>query len=141
MRGAWIALALAACAETSTVVCESGRICPAGFSCDDVHDTCIPPGCGDNAVSGGEDCDGTIADVDCTDLGYYVREGLACSSTCTFDTTSCVGICGDHVANGPERCDGIPPGQVCADFGFDIGRLECSAGCTPGFASCGYIGW
>ena len=118
-------------------------LCPEGSMCDDTNHACIPPGCGDGVVNNAEDFDGPIAaDTDCTTFGYYNASGLACSPSCTFDTSQCAGICGDHLINGPELCDGIPPaGSTCADFGFEIGRLSCTLDCSAGFAGCETIGW
>jgi len=45
--------------------------------------------CGNGSVDSGEDCDGTeLGGSECTDLGYDGGD-LGCSSSCTFDESSC----------------------------------------------------
>src|SRR6185369_9745394 len=91
----------------------------------------------------GEHCDDQeLGDKTCADFGYYDAAGLTCNSLCGFDTSACTGSCGDELLNGLETCEiAPPPGQSCLDYGFDIGRLGCSAFCTPGFNGCTGIGW
>ena len=86
-----------------------------------------------------EQCDGSdLAGTSCVDLGFYDAAGLACSATCTFDTSHCTGFCGDGVVNGPEVCDG---GVFGACSGFDFGGLRCGHDCTIGTDECGFEGW
>jgi hypothetical protein len=149
------------------LVCPTGTTCaPAGGRCYDTDlvescrgvddgDACDVPGlptgvcqngvcqtsrCGDGRVTGMEDCDGTDFDgVSCQSLGFYERPGIACSSSCTYDTAACVGRCGDGVKNGPEKCDGTDLGnQSCLDAGFYAAPgLACAADCSFNTASCG----
>ncbi len=142
LRAISIALVFAGCIHSDSVDCSFG-VCPTGSTCDEVNHVCIPPSCGDGILQGAEQCDGAIDPaIDCTSFGYYSAAGLACTPSCTIDTSQCAGICGDHQVNGPEFCDGIPPaGESCANFGFEIGRVSCSADCGLGFSQCGTIGW
>jgi len=99
--------------------------------------------CGDNAIGGAEQCDGSAPfTVACEDFGFYQGE-LACSSVCQFDPVGCTGRCGDGTLDlAHETCDGAPPeNQACLDFGFDLGPLGCSSVCTPGLAACDRLGW
>jgi hypothetical protein len=143
MKVWWTALVvgLASCATSATIPCGD-HVCPPDTTCDVPTGLCIPALCGNDQVSGTEECDGAFGDTDCTDHGFYFPDGLVCSPVCTVDTSGCTGTCGDHQINGPETCDGIPPAGVgCADFGFDVGQLGCSGACTPAFAGCASIGW
>jgi hypothetical protein len=101
--------------------------------------------CGDGVRNGEEECDGDDLDqTSCRDLGFYDQPGLACNSRCLFDTDGCTGYCGDGDvrASEGEVCDGAPPTEgSCTDFGFDLGRLGCSAFCTPGFDACDHNGF
>lgn len=129
------------CVKSAAVPCGD-HVCPPQSTCHEPTGLCVPAGCGDGVLAGTEECDLAPLAADCTDHGFYDREGLVCSPICTIDTAGCTGRCGDHVVNGPESCDGIPPaGFACVDFGYDIGPLGCSRGCSPGFASCSQVGW
>lgn len=173
LAGGCVSSGATACGE---LVCPSGTTCgPAGDRCydTDLVEACagvaegascdvpgLPPGqcrggvcqtsrCGDGRVTGAEQCDGTDFDgVTCQGLGFYQREGIACSTSCTYDTAACVGRCGDGIKNGPEKCDGadlggqncyaagyyLPEGLACAaDCGFD------TASCTGGFCGDGAL--
>jgi hypothetical protein len=119
--------------------------CPVGSTCGP-NNECVPQLCGNDTLDGTEECDGdstiTDANLRCTDFGYYGVQPVACSATCTIDTSVCNGTCGDHEVNGPELCDGIPPeGYACADFGFDAGGLGCSDACSVALDQCAAIGW
>ena len=143
LRVAFCLAFVTACVQSAQVECASGLVCPEKYTCDDADQLCIPPGCGDGAVSGREQCDGPqfAQDEDCGSYGYYFGE-LTCSPICTVSTNQCRARCGDHEINGPELCDGIPPiGLSCTDYGFDIGRLSCSIACGPGFGPCSAFGW
>jgi len=104
---------------------------------------CLLQFCGDGIKSAGEQCDGEdLGGVDCTAHGYYEPEGLACSASCTFDTTDCSASCGDGVVNGDELCDGSPPTRnACTRLGYDAGLLGCSARCDAGTDACHTFGW
>ena len=117
--------------ECGTLICPAGYVCaatgdacyrpeqidacaglddgsPCAFgaasgTCD--RGICIGEDCGDGEVTGAEDCDGDVSGATCLELGFYEPGGLACSSSCRYDTTACVGFCGDDTINGPEACD------------------------------------
>jgi beta-lactamase superfamily II metal-dependent hydrolase len=94
-----------------------------------------PPACGDGQRKGGEQCDGSdLAGATCGSLGYGGGT-LACSSSCTYDTTACgsagIAVCGDGLVEGAEECDvgtdAACPGQCsteCACPGTTPGVLE-----------------
>ena len=67
---------------------------------------CVPAHCGDNIVTGTEECDGNALGEldDCKDLGFYDSAPLACSAECRYDRAVCAssGLCGDAVRNGPR---------------------------------------
>ncbi|HEY5944591.1 MAG TPA: DUF4215 domain-containing protein, partial [Kofleriaceae bacterium] len=147
-RSLWVVRAIVAlgfasgCLDFSAGRCEDGRICPESWTCDEVNHLCIPPGCGDGKIGGAEQCDGALLATDCTGLGFYDPEGLACRADCTYDQSGCSARCGDRTINGPELCDGLPPArQSCVDYGYSVGRLDCSAGCGPSISGCDQIGW
>jgi len=96
--------------------CETTEI-PAGW-CD--RGVCVALACGDGAMNAPEECDGAdLAGSTCESLGFHPGT-LACSETCTFDTTACGGACGDGTINGDEQCDD----------GNTEGNDGCSASCT-----------
>jgi hypothetical protein len=109
------------------------------------QDVCRPFVCGDGARSAAEACDGEdLGGQTCAGLGFYGQTtGLACSKTCMFDTSGCLGRCGDGQINGPdEACDGAPPlGKTCQDYGYDRGFLGCTALCSVSFSGCEHLGW
>ncbi len=91
------------------------------------------PVCGNGVVEEGESCDDTALDGQtCTSLpGDYTGGDLACSSSCTFDTSACIGgtiECGNDLQETGEDCDGADlGGSDCADVGNYVGG---SLGCT-----------
>ncbi|MCB9531849.1 MAG: thrombospondin type 3 repeat-containing protein [Myxococcales bacterium] len=88
--------------------------------------------CGDDIVSGDEECDGAASDT-CVDLGFAPGgDGEVTCNECVQDTSACqVSICGNaHVEAGHEVCDGEEfAGQSCRTRGFFDGDLSCSTGC------------
>ena len=99
--------------------------------------------CGDGAVDGPEQCDGSVlGTATCASFGYY-RGAPTCSPLCQLDPSTCSGRCGDGTPDvGHEDCDGAPPpSETCLDFGFDLGAIGCSPVCTPGLSSCDRFGW
>src|SRR5262245_32771871 len=47
---------------------------------------CNAAGCGDDVISGAEECEITdLAGMTCLDFDFYTPEGLGCGSDCTFD--------------------------------------------------------
>jgi len=100
-----------------------------------------PPRCGDGVINlPGEACDGAaLGGESCESLGLGPGT-LACSPTCTFDTTGCSEPprCGDGVINQPgEVCDGADlGGKTCVDIGFLGGTLACRPDCTYDASGC-----
>jgi Putative metal-binding motif/Prenyltransferase and squalene oxidase repeat len=100
-----------------------------------------PPRCGDGAINQpGEACDGAaLGGETCEGLGLGPGT-LACSPSCTFDTTGCAEPprCGDGVINqAGELCDGADlGGKTCVDIGFLGGTLACQPDCTFDAAAC-----
>lgn len=111
------------------------------------------PICGDNMVTGVEQCDGeNINGQDCTSqLGSGYMGTVTCNPGClTFNTGSCAEAqtCGNDIREGTEVCDGTDlNSQTCESLigaGY-TGSISCNSGCTdfdvnscvpPGF-SCG----
>ncbi len=97
--------------------------------------------CGDGAVDGGEECDGSDLDMnDCRSVpGGFGGGTLRCTSTCRFDTSACT-LCGNGVIDSGEQCDGTRlGGATCTSIGggFTGGTLRCggtsrydTTGCT-----------
>ena len=85
--------------------------------------------CGDGAVTGWEDCDGTTVPGSCTNHGF-VGGTLACDA-CAFDTGGCLTqLCGNGAIEGTEVCDGSNFGALtCANAVMEGGSLTCN-GCT-----------
>jgi len=88
--------------------------------------------CGDGVVEQEEACDGVVfAGRTCVTQGFY-QGALACTATCTLDTSGCNGSCGDGVVNGPETCDvALAVSRTCRAQGFLGGVPACAAGCVP----------
>jgi len=109
-------------------------------ACDDGGKKTKNP-CGNGVLDPGEECDGTNLNSNSCSTVVPTRPGgaLACTPTCTFDTTGCTApSCGNDVREGSEECDGTDLDEtVCADIaGFNGGTLACSAGCTFNTSSC-----
>lgn len=99
--------------------------------------TALPakPSCGDGERKGGEECDGAdLGGATCGSLGY-VGGTLACTGSCTYDTSACgpapTGSCGNGTVDGFEECDGTDDGACpglcsahCACPGMGPGDLE-----------------
>ncbi len=92
--------------------------------------------CGNDVVDGVEECDGTdLGGSGCAGFGF-AGGTLACSSTCTVDTTGCVS-CGDGRADANEACDGPDlSGESCSSLGLGSGTLRCSPQCTLDPSGC-----
>lgn len=94
------------------------------------------PMCGDGAVNGTEECDGTeLGGATCESEGFDGGT-IACSGTCELDTSACFS-CGDGIVNGTEECDGTDlGGATCESRGFTGGTLACDASCTFDETAC-----
>jgi Putative metal-binding motif/Prenyltransferase and squalene oxidase repeat len=99
------------------------------------------PFCGDGAANVAvEACDGAdLRGASCGSLGLGAGV-LACTATCTLDTTGCSGPprCGDGVINlAGEACDGADlGGQSCVGLGLGPGTLACGSACTFDTTGC-----
>lgn len=107
-------------------------------ACSLITDACFT--CGDGEIGLGEACDTTNFDGEtCMTLGYGAG-ALLCSADCHMIVEDgCLPLpsCGDGMLNGGEQCDGNQLGGAsCVTLGFDLGTLECSAGCTYDSADC-----
>src|SRR3989442_69805 len=74
--------------------------------------------CGNGTVDSGEQCDGgNLNGADCaSQIGTGATGTLACTNTCTFDTSGCIpALCGNLVLDAGEQCDGnLFGGADCA---------------------------
>ena len=111
--------------------------------CDDTDcwgtPECPENQCGDNAVGGTEECDGSDLDgYTCEDLGYD-GGALDCAEDCTLVVTGCTGdaVCGNGIIDGIELCDGAALGDhTCVDFGYTCGAVTCDASCLYDLTGC-----
>ncbi|HWU88441.1 MAG TPA: Ig-like domain-containing protein, partial [Kofleriaceae bacterium] len=88
--------------------------------------------CGDGIAQGTEACDGADLRLQsCAGLGGGFTGGtLACTATCTYDTSGCA-TCGNGIVEPGEDCDGGQLGNAtCGSLGFDSGTLRCNGSCT-----------
>jgi hypothetical protein len=116
---AWLVLSIVAtgCLESPIVRCADGRICAAGYVCDELHDTCV---LGEQLVA----CAGLAEDEPCAIAGEMV--GVCQDGVCLHTR------CGDGVVSGVEDCEGDDLRGVtdCRDLGFhDSGPVTCNARC------------
>lgn len=98
-------LSLCACMEPKSVLCSSGRACPAGQKCAASQDICIKTDCGDGLLQAGEACD-----------DGNVLDGDGCSRTCESAES-----CGNGLVDSAS-------GEVCDDGNTRDGD-GCSANC------------
>lgn len=134
---------LTACASSAELEACSTTVIAAGTCRDGI---CLPAFCGDGIALGREECDGEdLKGMTCEALGFYEPSPLSCiTTTCSFDTSACIGYCGDGVlAPGIELCDvGHEPPVACVEFGYGAGYLACNSfTCGPDFTDCKYFGW
>jgi len=103
--------------------------------------------CGDNILEVGEQCDGSVGSMSCSDFGF-MSGSLRCVN-CLINTSGCVaapsrGYCGDGTVQQPngvdvnESCDGSNiNGKRCSNFdSYTGGTLACYGDCTFDFNSC-----
>jgi hypothetical protein len=114
-----------ACSPGSCEGCCDGGVCRLGMddaacgtggeACRDcaggggrcVESACLMPGCGDGVAAGEEECDGSdLGGADCESLGFAAG-ALACSPSCTLDTSACENLTCEIAASDPDRypCD------------------------------------
>ena len=93
---------------------------------------CVNFSCGDNVITGNEDCEPNPLDLNgetCSSLGF-AGGTLQCAGNCSYDTSNC---CGDGTRGSSEQCDGSNlDGKNClsADFAglqHHGGTLGCNA--------------
>ena len=89
-----------------------------------------PQTCGNGQLDPGEDCDGgNLGGATCSSEGFFGGT-LACTSSCTFDTSACTN-CGNEVVDPGETCDGSAlGGATCTSLGCSGGALLCNATCS-----------
>jgi hypothetical protein len=99
---------------------------------------CVSENCGNGNLDPGEACDGVNLDGnDCTTVGGGFTDGvLACTTSCTFDTSGCSTEepCGNGQIDPGEECDGSNlAGATCTtvDSAYSGGTLGCNAACQP----------
>ncbi len=99
------------------------------------------PFCGDGTVNQStEQCDGTDLDGQTCVTQGFGSGTLACTSSCTFDTSGC-SLCGNGVVDSGEDCDGTDlNGQTCVTRGFVSGTLACTSSCTFNTSGCSLCG-
>ncbi len=88
--------------------------------------------CGNTMLDDGEECDGDdLAGATCESIGFLSGD-LACSKSCTFDTSACL-ACGNDAVDAGEVCDGVDlAGADCTTLGmgFTGGALACADDCS-----------
>lgn len=96
-----------------------------------------PAVCGNGQIEGDEVCDQTnLNGLSCATVpGDFTGGTLACSSTCTFDTSQCTTgqeVCGNNDLEAGEDCDGSDLGTAtCETAGnFVGGTLGCTSSCS-----------
>jgi len=121
--------------------CDAACMIEDGWHCDGAPSVCVQT-CGNGALDPTEDCDGAnLGGATCQSLGYDSGP-VACSATCHYDTTLCVGAppCGNGVVEGTEECDGANlGGATCTSLGWDSGILSCATDCTHDTSLCAYV--
>jgi Beta-propeller repeat len=138
--------------QASYEECDSGSL--SGMSCSslgyhggslscssdcsfDISDCQLFGECGDGALqSTYEECDSSIVPLVCSDIQGFYEGTLNCTSSCTFDTSSC-GYCGDSLVQASnEECDGAYLGGAsCLDAEYWYGSLSCNS-CSFAISNC-----
>jgi cysteine-rich repeat protein len=110
---------------------------------------CVSPGCPNDVLELGEDCEGTdLGGNTCTSIGQgFVGGTLACDApTCEFDTDGCIAPgCGNTVLEIGEQCDDgdLDPGDGCDEncmIEGVISEIEPNEDGTPGVGGSGING-
>jgi cysteine-rich repeat protein len=132
----------ASCVQSTSVTCEDGRTCPAGYSCDDAHGGCASPKQIEVCANGEETClypgvpDGRCFDGVCLPFGCgngvvtppemcddgNRAHGDGCSADCLSNETCGNGIvdtltetCDDGNTENGDGCQGTCQGPFCGD--------------------------
>ena len=120
----------------SSIPLTSGTVCSVdGGFCDGAGICVAAEVCGDDTVTGSEQCDdGNITSGDGCNALCQVETGFSCVG----NPSACSPICGDGVITGGEQCDGTDfGGLTCDDYGHSSGHLNCnSLSCTVNANSC-----
>lgn len=121
--------------------CDADCMIEDGWHCDGAPSVCTRQ-CGNGTLDPTEDCDGVnLNGATCVSLGYDSGP-VACSASCRYDTTLCVGAppCGNGVVEGTEACDGANlNGATCTSLGWDTGILSCATDCSYYTGLCAYL--
>jgi len=99
----------------------------------------VPASCGNGVIETGESCDGkALNNKTCVTQGF-TGGLLACSASCTFDTTNCIGtpLCGNNKIDTGEECDGTDLGKfTCVGKGYKGGTIGCTSACKYDLSKC-----
>src|SRR5215216_3769557 len=83
------------------------------------------PGCGDDRVDPGEQCDGSdLGGNSCTALGFNLGT-VSCDAQCRIVTAGCVSLCGNGKLDPGEECDGTTGRLTCAEWGYESCTTDC----------------
>ena len=91
-------------------------------------------------------CDGTdFGSISCSSMDTFTGGNLACTPSCTLNTTACTGgtsgVCGNGIINTGENCDGTNLGPAtCKSLGFSSGILDCTSSCLFDVSACAIPG-
>ncbi|MEM0372416.1 MAG: PKD domain-containing protein [archaeon] len=143
------------CSPGQTLACNTSTNCPgkrecisgAWGPCSDIPNDGCPATCGDNIISGAEECDGTNLNGEtCVTQGF--TSGTLTCVNCAFNTAGCCLLteatektcndskdndcdgridCGDADCAGDPYCTGVPPN---AAFTYNCTGSTCSFNAT-----------
>lgn len=97
--------------------------------------------CGNNTVETGEQCDGSVGSISCSELGFDAGT-LSCNSACMYNTAACTtttpaaeAVCGNGIVEAGEQCDGTVA-MSCADLKLGTGNPSCTDTCILDTSAC-----
>ncbi len=105
----------------SIVICLAVFLIPSSVNADIAEITAVVPGCGNNLVEFGEQCDDAdLGGATCISQGF-TGGFLFCAPVCTFDTSSCTLGGGGSGGGRPNIKKDLEPKTGCkiADFNCD----------------------
>jgi hypothetical protein len=126
-RVALLLAVLGACVRSGEVTCGDGRLCPPGYTCDELNMRCLSA----EQVAA---CSGRGEGAECTVAGA--------PGACRMGACEAL-VCGDGIRSVGEACDGIDFGTAtCKDAGYyDEAGLACTEFCTFDVSACtGFCG-